>query len=458
MNNNIFSPRRVRVLSTANARANRPVLCLLSRALRAWNHPALDFAIQVANERKTGIWVLVVLDPACPRVFSRHPIFFLEGLADVTAGLQERRIPLVIQIGDTLTTVLQHAMHASMVVCDEHPEPWGRRQRELLSVHAGIPVVAVESDALVPPCIVANHAHRNARALRSAIWRLIPEFLPYQADLDVRFPMQNAPDIKNGTLVEPTQLDSLRVPGWDFSLETCERPTGGQTAARLRLTDFVRTNLHNYHEMHHRADLDVSSKLGPYLRCGHIGIHEVVQVCQAVGGPGADAFLEQVIVRRELALNASWFHPSYGTTGMIPDWARKTLTERSRRPSGISFQDMHDACTPDEAWNSAMIEMKMCGTMHNYMRMYWGKQVLYWSNNIDEAFLHLLKWNDRYFWDGCEPNGTVGVAWVFGLHDRPFGARDGFGLVRSMTPSGLARKLDVNAYKRHVTRKVSQTH
>ncbi len=205
--------------------------------------------------------------------------------------------------------------------------------------------------------------------------------------------------------------------------------------------------------MHHCADVDRTSGLGPYLRCGHLGIHEVVQACRAVGGPGADAFLEQVVVRRELAINAAWFHKEYGSSGMIPAWARKTLAERARRPSGVFLRTWRRPARRMKR-GTAMLEMKLCGTMHNYMRMYWGKQVLYWSENIEDAFSQLLKWNDTYFWDGCEPNGTVGVAWVFGLHDRPFVAREGFGVVRSMTPSGLARKFDVKHYMQRVAKKL----
>lgn len=455
MSGQIFSPRRIRTLAGGNAQFGRPVLCFLSRALRAWENPALDFAVQKANERQTGVWVLVVLDPACPRMFSRHPSFFFDGLADLAAGLRRRRIPLRIQTGDAVSAVLENTREACMLVCDEHPEPWARRQRELLAKRAGVPVMAVEADALVPPQVAADHAHVAARTLRPAIWRLMDEFLPYEADLEVRFPLADAPETGKETLADPTKLDSLRIPEWDFSLETKVRPMGGQKNARIRLMNFVQKNLNDYPEMHHRADLDVSSGLGPYLRCGHLGIHEVVRACRDAKGPGADAFLEQVIVRRELAINAAWFHPAYGSAGMIPEWARRTLTARPRRCQAVSFGEMENACTPDEAWNAAMMELKSCGTMHNYMRMYWGKQVLYWSENFEEAFYQLLKWNDTYFWDGCEPNGTVGVAWVFGLHDRPFAARDGFGLVRSMTPSGLARKFDVGAYVKRVRRKLA---
>ncbi len=448
MKKEIFSMRRMRMLASSQPRHGKPVLCWLSRALRPFMNPALDFAVETANEHGAGVWALVVADPACPRTYSRHPAFFFDGLAELAAGLRERGIPLLALAGDTVETVVAAMRKSSVLVCDEHPEPWARQLRAEIARRADIPVLAVEADALVPPLVAADHAHAAARTIRPVLHRLLPEFLPYEADREVRFPLMQAPDSESGTLLDAGHPDSIRIPGWDHSLETRARPRGGQKEARKKLAHFIETNLHHYHEMHHRADLDAASGLGPYLRCGHLGVHEIVRACEKAPGPGSEAFLEQVIVRRELSLNAAWFHPGHATEAMVPAWAVRALESRPRQRQQVSFADMEAACTPDEAWNAAMLEMKVCGTMHNYMRMYWGKQVLYWSANWKEAYQFLLQSNDRYFWDGCEPNGTVGVAWVFGLHDRPFVAREGFGVVRSMTPSGLSRKFDVDAYVR----------
>ena len=58
--------------------------------------------------------------------------------------------------------------------------------------------------------------------------------------------------------------------------------------------------------------------------------------------------------------------------------------------------------------------------------------------------------NNKYFLCGRDPNGYANVAWVFGLHDRPWGEREVFGTVRYMNAAGLKRKFDMDAYVKMV--------
>jgi deoxyribodipyrimidine photo-lyase len=62
--------------------------------------------------------------------------------------------------------------------------------------------------------------------------------------------------------------------------------------------------------------------------------------------------------------------------------------------------------------------------------------------------------NNRYFLDGRDSNSYANVAWVFGLHDRPWPERPIFGKVRSMTARGLERKFDMASYRLAVDRLV----
>jgi deoxyribodipyrimidine photo-lyase len=440
---------RVRPLNAREFRAGRPVVYWMQRSFRGRENPALEQALALANSRRCGLWVLVVLDGSYPEANARHFAFLLEGLSDVGDALRERGIPLVVRAGRFLDEVALAADTAGALVCDEHPEPFGRALRAAVGDRAPCLALAVEGDAVIPPEVLADHAHIAARTLRPAVHRLLPEFLHPVADTEMAGPPPEPP-----------------LPGVDFRapgflsevLGVSNGPSaspffrGGQAEGRRRLRRFVEHELEDYADGHHRADLDTGSHLGPYLHFGHLGPLEVaIAALEAGQGPGVSAFVEQVIVRRELAINAARFLPGYGTPGMVPAWAQKTLDEHaSVAPQEVSEEMMEACLTPDPAWNAAMTDMKVRGTMHNYLRMYWGKQVLLWSANWRGAFAALLRWNNRYFLDGRDPNGTVGVAWVFGLHDRPFSRRPIFGAVRSMTPGGLARKLDVAAYLRLV--------
>jgi len=84
--------------------------------------------------------------------------------------------------------------------------------------------------------------------------------------------------------------------------------------------------------------------------------------------------------------------------------------------------------------------------MHGYMRMYWGKKILEWTESPNDAFETALRLNNRYELDGRDPNAFTGVAWCFGKHDRAWSERPVFGKVRYMNDKGLKRKFKIQAY------------
>jgi deoxyribodipyrimidine photo-lyase len=177
-----------------------------------------------------------------------------------------------------------------------------------------------------------------------------------------------------------------------------------------------------------------------------------VRKSKAVPEETKAAFLEELIVRRELAVNYVNYTPEYDSFQALPDWAKRTLAKHrsdSRQPI-YGRRELEDAKTLDPYWNAAMVEMRHTGFMHNYMRMYWGKKILEWSATPEEAYRVALTLNNKYFLDGRDPNSFAGVAWLFGLHDRPWGERPIFGQVRYMAASGLERKCDIRAYVQKV--------
>ena len=161
--------------------------------------------------------------------------------------------------------------------------------------------------------------------------------------------------------------------------------------------------------------------------------------------------MEELIVRRELAMNHVFYEPAYDDFAAMPEWARKTLAAHAGdpRPHLYRREQFEAGETHDRYWNAAMTEMRATGYMHNHMRMYWGKKILEWSASPEEAFDTVLRINNRYFLDGRDANSFTNVAWVFGLHDRPWGPRNVFGNVRSMGQNTF-KKFDADAYVRTV--------
>ena len=201
-------------------------------------------------------------------------------------------------------------------------------------------------------------------------------------------------------------------------------------------------------ENRNQPQTDDISHMSPYLHFGQLSpLYLALQIKAAASRlkEAQEAYLEELIVRRELAMNFVNYTPKYDSYACLPQWAQKTLTQHRKDPREYVYtrSRLEEAETHDEYWNAAMREMKITGFMHNYMRMYWGKKILEWSKTPEHAFRTTLAINNKYFLDGRDPNSYAGVAWVFGVHDRAWFERPMFGKIRYMAASGLERKCDI---------------
>jgi deoxyribodipyrimidine photo-lyase len=133
----------------------------------------------------------------------------------------------------------------------------------------------------------------------------------------------------------------------------------------------------------------------------------------------------------------------------FPAWAKETLRvhQKDRREHLYSLKELEKAETHDHLWNAAQKEMLLLGKMHGYLRMYWAKKILEWSQSPEDALQAAICLNDRYELDGRDPNGFAGMAWsIGGVHDRAWKEREIFGKVRYMSYNGLRSKFNVPSY------------
>lgn len=140
-----------------------------------------------------------------------------------------------------------------------------------------------------------------------------------------------------------------------------------------------------------------------------------------------EAFIEEVVVRRELADNFCFHNKSYDSITGAPKWAQETLKlhEGDEREKIYSEKEFEGAKTHDPLWNAAQVrnstvscdsrrsviwQLQMVdeGKMHGFLRMYWAKKILEWSASPAEALQVAIKLNDKYELDGRDPNGYVG--------------------------------------------------
>ena len=229
---------------------------------------------------------------------------------------------------------------------------------------------------------------------------------------------------------------------------------GPVTAARL-LEDFLSRKLKHYPDLRNDPSMDCVSHMSPYLHFGQISPLDIaLKVRHAPNQPrkAKESYLEELIVRRELGINFVYFNEHYDSLKALPAWAEKTLLEHraDRREHVYGLDTLERAETHDPYWNAAQGEMVVTGKMHNYMRMYWGKKILEWSETPEMGFKNALYLNNKYELDGRDPNSFAGIAWCFGKHDRAWKERPIFGKIRYMNARGLERKFDIDTYVRKI--------
>jgi len=165
---------------------------------------------------------------------------------------------------------------------------------------------------------------------------------------------------------------------------------------------------------------------------------------------GLKTFIEEAVVRRELSDNFCFHNPDYDNLNGAYDWARESLKAhaKDKREHTYSFEQLAGAKTHDALWNAAQVQVLTEGKPHGFMRMYWAKKVLEWTESPEQALDFAQRLNDIYCLDGNDPNGYVGVGWsVMGIHDQGWKEREVFGKIRYMNYNGCKRKFDVSVYE-----------
>jgi len=443
----VIQPDRIRSLGGSKAAGGRGkdfVLYWMQAAQRARGNHALEFAADKANELGKPLVVFFGLTEAFPEANRRHYAFLLEGLKETRESLEARGIRLVIRHVSPGEGAAELGRRACFVVVDggylRIERKWRRDAAHLLDVA----FIEVESNVIIPVETASPKEDFAAATLRPKIRRQIEPFL---------VPLKERP-LKKSSL--SLRLDSLDVRDTDKVLASLKvdgdvragRFEGGTSRALSLLEDFIDNKIDDYPEARNDPGLDGLSNLSPYLHFGQISPLEIALKVREHGGPGAPAFLEQLIVRRELGVNFIRYNPRYDVYEGLPDWCRATLGKHASVPREYVYTEaeFEGARTHDPYWNAAQKEMIIKGKMHGTMRMYWGKKILEWSKTPAEGFKTALRLNNKYELDGRDPNGFAGVAWCFGKHDRPWPERPIFGKVRYMNAAGLRRKFDIEAY------------
>jgi deoxyribodipyrimidine photo-lyase len=444
----MIEPERIQVLKRAALRPGNYVLYWMQQSQRARCNPALELALLKANELKQPLVVCFALKSDYPEANARHFTFMLQGLKQVENDLRQRGIAFLIRRGHPPEVALTLGRDASLVLVDRGYLRHLRQWREQVARDAECPVIQVEGDAVVPVQMASNRAELAARTLRPKLKAQFAEFLHKHAHERAL----KSTLYRNFTSdVDLSDVDrAVAKLALDDSVGPVRRFIGGTSEAYERLNRFLDEALNGYADKRNEPSLWHCSQLSPYLHFGQISPVDLARRIMTADAPkeDRDAFIEELVVRRELGLNFVTFERGYDRFSALPSWARTTLAEHAgdERANRYSRAELEAGETHDRYWNAAVREMVHTGYMHNYMRMYWAKKILEWSASPQTAYRTALYLMNKYFLDGRDPLSYSNVAWCFGQHDRPWPERPVFGTVRSMVQSGLTRKFDMERY------------
>ena len=456
---------RVRLLKRGEGQEGNYLLYWMQASARTEYNHALEYAVYLANQESLPLLVAFAVTDEFPEANLRHYWFMIQGVREVAKNLEERGIPFLALNGYPPAAAAYLAGSARAVILDRGYLGIQRRWREELAQAIPAPVYQVESDVVVPVEVVSDKEEYTAATLRPKINRHLHRFLKPIETVELKKEtrrentglLKKVPELPGklffggesrhiekldlATLDSPSRLMAA-LPGIDQSVKPLDWIRGGTTAARETVYRFLDEQLDNYDAARNDPAQEGQSGLSPYLHFGQISPVYVALQAQERGGAGVGAFLEELIVRRELSMNYCHYNDRYDSYDSLPEWARKTLSEHisDPRPYSYDLEILEQGSTDDPYWNAAQLQMVKAGKMHGYMRMYWGKKILEWTSSPREGFRIALYLNNKYELDGRDPNGYAGVAWCFGKHDRGWPERPVFGKVRYMNANGLRRK------------------
>ncbi|KAJ0080119.1 hypothetical protein Patl1_22649 [Pistacia atlantica] len=412
---------------------------------------ALIHAVDQANKNNVPVAVAFNLFDQFLGAKARQLGFMLKGLRHLQTSIEETfQIPFFLFQGEAEETIPNFVKEcgASLLVTDFTPLREIRRCKDKICKRVSDSVAIHEVDAhnVVPVWVASEKLEYSAKTLRGKINKLLQEYL-------IDFPVLQSPHRKWAATRRSIDWDSVIAdvlrkgaevpeidwcqPGEDAAMEVLKGSNDGFLTKRLKGYPKDRNN-----PLKPRA----LSCLSPYLHFGQISAQRCAlearharKLCpELLYLPATlkaiDAFLEELIVRRELADNFCFYQPHYDSL--------KGAKEQFEK-----------AQTADPLWNASQLEMVYHGKMHGFMRNHTSfplhcagcigqKRFLSGQEDLKKALAISIYLNDKYEIDGRDPNGYVGCMWsICGVHDQGWKERPIFGKVRYMNYAGCKRKI-----------------
>uniref|UniRef100_A0A671KMA5 Deoxyribodipyrimidine photo-lyase n=1 Tax=Sinocyclocheilus anshuiensis TaxID=1608454 RepID=A0A671KMA5_9TELE len=377
--------------------------------------------------------------------------FMLKGLREVAKECNSLDIKFHLlsgEPGQNLASFVKKWKFGA-VVTDFNPLRIPLQWIETVKKHlpADVPFIQVDAHNVVPCWEASENLEYGARTIRGKITKLLPEFLS-------EIPLVNTHPHSASRAAEPVDweevLSSLEV---DRSVGEVDWAQPGSCGGMAMLESFIEQRLRLFATQRNNPNCDALSHLSPWIHTGQLSVQRVVKQVKREknASESVASFIEELVVRRELADNFCFYNHNYDNISGAYDWAKKTLQDhaKDRRQYLYTKEQLENAKTHDQLWNAAQRQLVLEGKMHGFLRMYWAKKILEWTASPEEALSIAIYLNDRLSLDGCDPNGYVGCMWsICGIHDQGWAERTIFGKIRFMNYAGCKRKFDVAQFEK----------
>ncbi|MBN2734036.1 MAG: deoxyribodipyrimidine photo-lyase [Methanomicrobiaceae archaeon] len=447
----VIDDSRIRQLNTRGVQNGEYILYWMQSSVRTKYNFALDYAKQKAIDSDQPLVVYFGINTQYPESNQRHLKFMLQGLKETIDELNNENITTFLKITSPDTGAVETGKNASIIVTDRGYLRLHKKWREHVASKVKCPLIQVESDIIIPVEEASLKEEWSAATIRRKINQKIPLYLReyHSHKFEIK---QYKKDFPENYFSSPDINEIISLPEINADVKPSEFFTGGYSFAKKTLLNFTLNKIASYSEFKNHPEKDCQSDISPYLHFGHISPLEIVIEIINSGYFTPDDYLEQLIIRRELAINYVTYNQNYDNFNGLPKWCINTLMEHKydKKDFIYSIEEFEKANTHDKYWNAAQDEMRITGKMHGYMRMYWGKKIIEWSESPESAFKTAVYLNNKYSLDGRDPNSYAGIAWCFGKHDRPWKERPVFGKIRYMNNKGLERKFNMEKYVKKI--------
>ncbi|CAK9817104.1 Deoxyribodipyrimidine photo-lyase [Anthophora plagiata] len=444
-----FNKKRVRLLNNLNyvKTGCKGVLYWMFRDIRVQDNWALLFAQKTALKNSLPLHVCFCIMPSFLNASIRYYKFLLTGLMEVEEECKELNIYFHLLHGEPNLSILKFIETYKMggVIVDfcplKLPMSWVDDVQKKLP--KDIPICQVDAHNIVPCWFASTKQEYAARTIRSKINMKLEEFL-------TEFP----PVIKHPY---PTE-EKFESNSWETALENVQADTlvneitwakPGYKHGIKKLDYFLQNRLKMYADKRNNPLSNAISDLSPWFHFGMISIQRSIleiKEYKKLHSKSVESFMEEAIIRRELSDNFCFYNEKYDLVEGAHSWAIETLNKhrKDKRKYMYSLNQLEDSQTHDDLWNACQNQMVTIGKMHGFLRMYWAKKLLEWTETPETALEWANYLNNKYSIDGCDPNGYVGCMWsICGIHDQGWREREIFGKIRYMNYEGCKRKFDV---------------